>query len=236
MKYAELNEDTAREALRKQPVALLPIGAVEDHGPHLPLGTDTFLAAAIAEMVSKKLENSVVLPPVYYGQIWSLEDFPGSINVDNDALVNYIVSIGKSLFKQGVGTLAMINGHVGNSVALKSAARQLFEATGKKVFYLTYPGAEDIIPKVCESKRPHYPYFHACEIETSYMLYLSPEHVDMSKAIKNIPDFPSDFDYTPTPWRKIMDTAVMGDATLATAAKGKKIIDNVVENIINIIK
>lgn len=235
MDYAELNETKAKEILAKKPVALLPVGAVEDHGAHLPLGTDTFLAQGVAKMVDLRLENSIVLPPIYYGQIWSLRDFPGSINISEDVLAAYVVSIGQSLFGQGVETLAIINGHVGNTAALKTAARRLFEQYGMKVFYLTYPGAEKTIHEVCESERPHYPYFHACEIETSYMLYLSPERVDMVKAIKNIPVFPKDFDYTPTPWHEIMSTAVMGDATLATAEKGKAIIDQVVDSIVEIL-
>jgi creatinine amidohydrolase len=235
MEYAELNENEAREILVKSPVALLPVGAVEDHGAHLPLGTDTFLATGIAKMVDCRLENSILLPPVYYGQVWSLRNFSGSININDDVLTAYIVNIGQSLFLQGVKTLCIINSHVGNISALKNAARQLFEQYSMKIFYLTYPGAEQEISKVCKSERPHYPYFHACEIETSYMLYISPERVNMEKAVKNVPVFPKDFDYTPTPWSEIMKTAVMGDPTLATAEKGKAIIDEVVDNIVKIL-
>ena len=99
-----------------------------------------------------------------------------------------------------------------------------------KVYAFTYPGAEAVISRVCTSKRPHKAYFHACEIETSYMLYLCPEQVDMSKAISQYPVFPDDFDVTPHRWTEIMPTAVLGDATAATAEKGKEIIDAVVEN------
>jgi creatinine amidohydrolase len=97
-----------------------------------------------------------------------------------------IVDIGKSLSHQGVKILAIINGHMGNLVAMKDAARLLYESTVMKVLSLTYPGISDIEKEVRESHKAHSTYFHACEIETSYMLYLAPEHVIMDKAIRRI--------------------------------------------------
>ena len=67
------------------------------------------------------------------------------------------------------------------------------------------------------------------------MLYLAPDKVDMSKAIRQYPDFPEDFDYTPTRWSELFSTAVLGDATLATAEKGRAIIDSVVDNIVHLL-
>lgn len=234
--FSNLHEGEAREKLASDPIMLLPIGATEVHGDHLPLSTDTLLAEGVAQKVAGKLPNAMILPTIPYGQIWSLRDFPGSIDIGNDTLASFIADIGRSLDRFGITKLAIINGHVGNMEAIKRAARILWaEGCAIKVYYFTYPGAGGKINEVCDTPRPHPSYFHACEIETSYLLYIAPEHVDMSKAIKNYPDFPPDFDTSPSPWSRVMDTAVMGDATAATAEKGKAIIDHVVENIVEIL-
>ena len=194
MLLSELNQQSAAEAIHNGVTALLPIGATEVHGNHLPLGTDSFLAQGVAEKTAQKLGpgRGLVLPCVHYGQVWSLRATPGTM-------------------------------------------RQVWaQCPDMKVFSFTYPGAEEVIKRVCTSRRPHKAYFHACEIETSYMLYLCPERVDMGKAICQYPEFPADFDVTPWPWTDIMDVAVMGDATAATAEKGRAIIDVVVDNIVRL--
>jgi creatinine amidohydrolase len=233
--FAELREDEVKAAVEAAPVLLLPIGAVEVHGAHLPLLTDTLLAKGVAELVAKKIPGSLILPEISYGQVWSLQDFPGSISINDDTLAHYIADIGKSLDRAGVKKLAIINGHVGNLTAIKKAARMLYGICGIKVYYFTYPGAEAEIERVCETKRPHKTYFHACEIETSYMLYLAGSYVDMDKAVTNYPDFPPDFDSSPLPWSEVMATAVMGDPKAASMEKGKVIIDAVVDRIVRIV-
>ena len=130
-----------------------------------------------------------MLPTFTYGQVWSLRDVPGSINVNNEHLIAIITDIGKSLYKFGIRCFVMINAHLGNMVAIKEAARKLYdEHRDLKVYYFIYPGVGEITKKVRESKPMPGGYFHACEIETSYMLYLAPEHVRMEKAVD---DFPS---------------------------------------------
>jgi creatinine amidohydrolase len=233
--FAELHEDEVKAALEAAPVLFLPVGAVEVHGAHLPLATDTLLAKGVTELAAKKIPGSLILPEIPYGQVWSLRDFPGSINIDDDILARFIADIGKSLDRAGAKKLAIVNGHVGNVAAIKEAARLLYGTCGIKVYYFTYPGAEAEIERVCETRRPHKTYFHACEIETSYMLYLAGDHVDMSRAAPNYPDFPPDFDSSPSPWSKVLVTAVMGDPGAASAEKGKAIIDAVVDRIVRII-
>ena len=235
MYFAELYEDCVNDAIAAAPVLFLPLGAVEVHGAHLPLGTDTILAEEITKLAAKKISGSLILPAIPYGQVWSLRDFPGSIDIGNDTLIHFIADIGKSLDRAGAKKLAIINTHLGNMVAIKEAARILFRDCSIKVYYFTYPGSEKIIEQVCESKRPHKTYVHACEIETSYMLYLSKDKVNMKKAIINYPEFTPDFDNSPVPWSRVLKTAVMGDATKATVEKGKAIIDAVVNNIVDII-
>ncbi|RHW29916.1 creatininase family protein [Oceanobacillus profundus] len=235
MQFQYQNSFEVKDSIHKSKIAILPIGAVEAHGPHLPLGTDNLLAERLSEKLAERV-NAFVLPTLPYGQVWSLRNFPGSINISNDSLMNFLVDIGESLYKQGFTTFAMVNGHLGNGPALKDAARVLFENCPEmRVFYFFYPGMNKAAAEVRETKSSHNTYFHACEIETSYMLYLAPEHVDMDKAITDIPDIPIHADVTPTPWKEFTQTAVLGDAKLATEEKGKYIIDIAIENMAKLI-
>lgn len=233
MFLAELNQEDAAKIIGDGAIALLPMGATEVHGNHLPLGTDSFLAQAVAAKVAERLgeANSIVLPCLPYGQVWSLRSTAGTVDIPDPVLTPFLVNIAMSLYRAGVRKFGFINAHVGNYPAIKAAMREIWAQCDMKVYAFNYPGAEAVISQVCTTKRPHGAYFHACEIETSYMLYLCPDQVDMSKAISQYPHFPPDFDVTPTPWTDLMDIAVLGDATSATAEKGKAIIDAVVENI-----
>lgn len=235
MEFQYENSYEVKEKITSSSIAILPVGAVEAHGPHLPLGTDNLLAERVAQRVADKVE-AFVLPTLPYGQVWSLRHFPGSINVSNESLISIIVDIGESLYRQGFRTFAMVNGHLGNQPALKDAARVLFTSCpDMKVFYFFYPGMNQAAKEVRETDSAHATYFHACEIETSYMLYLAPEFVDMSKAIKDIPQIPEDADVTPTPWEVFTESAVLGDATLATMEKGQYIIDIAISNMVHML-
>ncbi|MFZ3578024.1 creatininase family protein [Virgibacillus sp. DJP39] len=229
------NSYDIKEQINNSKIAILPIGAVEAHGPHLPLGTDNLLAERLSEKLADRV-NGLLLPTLPYGQVWSLRNFPGSITISNESLIRFIVDIGESLFKQGFRTFAMVNGHLGNGTALKEAARVLYESCPEmKVLYLFYPGMNKAVAKIRETDSAHGTYFHACEIETSYMLYLAPEYVDMDKAITDIPTIPAHADVTPTPWEEFTESAVLGDAKLATKEKGKYVIDIALENMVKLV-
>lgn len=239
MKYGDLNQEEARVHLKEEQItALLPVGAVEVHGNHLPLDTDCCLAQGVAEKVEERLGSGqcVVLPCVPYGQVWSLGNVPGSIHIPDEVLTDYLYEIAKSLEHAGIKKLAVINGHVGNGNAIKTMIRRAAESLDMKIYQFTYPGSGAVIEKVCTSKRPHKVYFHADEIETSYMLYLCPEKVKMERAVSQEVIFPADYEYTPIRWSDFMNTAVLGDATAADAEKGRQIIDAVVEKIVAILE
>lgn len=236
MIFQNENSFEVKEKIQNSKVAILPIGAVEAHGPHLPLGTDNYLAERLSNRLAEKT-GAFVLPTLPYGQVWSLKNFPGSINVSNDSLISMLVDIGSSLYDQGFRVLAMINGHLGNAVALKEAARKLYSMhPDYKILYLFYPGVKKVTEEVRETSSAHSSYFHACEIETSYMLYLAGEYVDMSRAITDIPDIPMSADVTPTPWEEFTSTAVLGDAKIATSEKGEKIIEVAIANMVKLIE
>ena len=236
LKLADMNQADAAK-LVEQMIAVLPVGATEVHGDHIPLGTDSYLADALCRRLEERMgtDKILILPCVPYGQVWSLRAAKGTVDSPDSVLTPYLVNIAKSLYRAGVRRFAFVNAHVGNNNSVKAAMRQIWAETDMKVYGFTYPGAESAIREVCTTKRAHGAYFHACEIETSYMLYLCPERVEMSRAVCQYPEFPADFDATPIPWTDFMETAVLGDATAADAEKGRYIIDRVIENMARIL-
>lgn len=235
LQFQEQNSYDIEELIQQSKVAILPVGAVEAHGPHLPLGTDNYLAEELSKRLAQKV-SGWVLPTLPYGQVWSLRDFPGSLSLSNETLSRLVIEIGESLFRQGFRIFVLVNGHYGNAVALKEASRVLYERYPDcKVLALFYPGTKKVIREVRESEPVHESYFHACELETSYMLYLAEEYVDMSKAICDMPQLPPDADVTPTPWSEFTKTAVLGDATKATREKGRRIVEVAVDNMAKLV-
>lgn len=236
MQFSLENSFEVKKKIAENPVAILPIGAVEAHGPHLPLGTDNLLAERLAEKIAERV-NAFVLPVLPYGQVWSLKKFPGSLTVSNQTLISFLTDLGNSLRAQGFKILVLLSAHLGNMAALKEAARNLYEIDPDfTVFTFFYPGARQVMDLVREGKKVHPSYIHACEIETSIMLYLAEEFVDMEKAIKDVPRIPEEADLTPTPWEMFTRTAVLGDATLATKEKGKAIVEAAIENSVRFIE
>ena len=228
MKFELENSVEVEEKIRKLGAAILPIGAVEAHGPHLPLGTDNLLASRLADKLAERTD-SFVLPTLPYGQVWSLRNFPGSINVSNEALIRLLADIGEFI-SSGIPPI-----HHGQRPSRQcgcaEGSGENFIRTGTRIegVLLLYPGTKEITAEVREASAAHGSYMHADEIETSYMLYLAGEYVDMSKAIDGAPHIPVEADFTPTPWEEMTASAVLGDATLATREKGERIIERSLE-------
>ncbi|WP_322799162.1 creatininase family protein [Thermoflexus sp.] len=235
LRWELLSGAEAQRCLRERRLAILPIGALEAHGPHLPTGTDNLLATAIAERVAERV-GGVLLPVLPYGQVWSLQDFPGSLSISAETLTRLLVELGLSLQRQGAALLAIINGHVGNGPALQAAARQLYQQKGPLTYVFTYPGLGEIALQVCSSRPLPGGYFHADEIETSMALYVAPDLVRMDQAAPEEPQLPPDFLYRPVPWSEITRTGVLGDPTQATPEKGAALIEGIVERIVAVLR
>lgn len=151
LRWDQLTGEEVHQRLKERRLVILPLGAVEAHGPHLPTGTDNLLAAAIAERVAERV-GGVLLPLLPYGQVWSLQDFPGSLSISSETLANLVVELGMSLQRQGVALLALINGHMGNVPALQAAARRLYQQKGPLTYIFTYPGLSELSIQICSSR------------------------------------------------------------------------------------
>lgn len=215
-------------------VVILPVGAIEQHGPHLPTLTDTLLVTSVLDATLRRLPESVrawALPPLNYGKSNEHIGFPGAISLSAQTLLAVLHDIARSVHAAGFRRLAFMNGHGGNQALLEMAARDIRAATGLMCFCLQ-PGlyVNAPFPITPEEQRLG---FHAGELETALMLALAPELVQMEKAVKHFAPFPESdtplFFFAPasTAWltRDWSPSGVFGDATLGTAEKGQAMLE-----------
>lgn len=149
-------------AVPSTPMVLIPVGSLEQHGPHLPLDTDT----RIAEAVASEIEGTLVAPPICYGSSGEHEGFTGTVSVGHAALTALLVEVGRSIFRWS-GRVVFVNGHGGNARALVDAVTLLrYEGRDAAWFACAVPGADA----------------HAGRTETSLLLHLAPDAVRLSAA------------------------------------------------------
>lgn len=209
--------------------AILPCGAIEQHGPHLPLDVDYFDAFYLAKKVAEACKDPkpFVLPPIPFGVSYHHSEFKGTISVTNNSLSALVYDIGMSLAHNGIKKIVILNGHGDNAPTLTYAAQMINRDA--KIFVCVDTGeTSDIdIYKLIETNND----IHAGEIETSTSLALRPDLVDMDKAVDETLDLDNEFlDFTSdrgVSWyahtKRLSSSGVMGNATLGTREKGEKI-------------
>ena len=204
--------------------AVLPVGAIEQHGPHLPLSTDWFQGEIVARQVADRLD-AYLLPGMPFGCSQAHTGFRGTVSVAPETLGAVVKDVANSLLEQGFRRIAVLNFHGGNLV-LKLAVRDLnlSQSLGKVV--LVSPG-QDAGAKLDEVLEGYADEQHAGELETSVMLHAAPEQVGPSR-VDHVPDVgPAYFDYLPM--KDFCPDGVWGRSGLATAAKGRLAIDAMVD-------
>jgi creatinine amidohydrolase len=237
--WVELKEVAARN-----PVVVVPIGSVEDHGPHLPLDTDNFLIWSICEEAARRAAGDILLMPIIpYGFETHHMDFPGTIDIEMEHLLHFVLDVTKSVARHGFNRILIADGHGSNMPILDLVARRTILETDALCAPFLWPSlALDKIRGVRESGRGGMS--HACELETSVYLYLDSERVQMDKACKEMEQPASDFIWSdllnPGPvrmmdwWTRFSKTGINGDPTLATVEKGRVIFESVVENLVKL--
>ena len=240
--WGEFTWPDAEEVLNRVDVALLPVGAIEQHGPHLPLDTDAFDADYMARKVAQACSDPkpLVLPLIPYGVSYHHDDFPGTISVTNDTFARLIYDVGVSAARNGIKKLVIINGHGGNAPSLNHAAQMINRDTHIFVCVDTGETSDVDIDKIVDTPND----VHAGEIETSTSLANRPHLVQMDKAVPGIPQFSSRYlDFTSArgvPWHahtsKISNSGVMGDPTKATAEKGRKIWETMIVHMVALVE
>ncbi|MFN3323620.1 MAG: creatininase family protein [Bryobacteraceae bacterium] len=233
-----------RELVRRQPVVILPIGSVEDHGYHLPLDVDNFLIWNICEEAARRAGGEILLmPQIPYGFETHHMDFPGTIDIRMEHLLNFVLDVTKSIAHHGFERILIADGHGSNMPILDLVARRTVLETNALCGAFIWPSlAPKAIAQARESGRGGMA--HACELETSVYLHLDPTRVQMDKAQKEqgLPE--SEFIWMDLmegsgvllmdEWTRFSKSGVVGDPTLATAEKGKFIFEAVVNALVRL--
>ncbi len=217
----QFDPDLRKIIRKKKQTAIIPIGSIEQHGPHLPISTDSDIVTEIASRLSEKIKG-ILLPTITYGI--SDEHFPFfNLSIKKSTLSRILEDICESLIKNGISKIVIINGHYGNLDSLKDFERKQKTRRKIKIFsYWKYMDKE---------------FDHAGNVETSIMLAIS-KNVNMKKAKRG---FQTDGmskqqvskinKLAQKSFPKVTGNGVWGDPTRSSARLGRKIIKEVVDNL-----
>lgn len=227
--------------LAEQPLILIPVGATEQHGPHLPLGVDAYLSTGIAKIVASKV-GGLVCPGIAYGARSMPRSgggpfFPGTINLDGITLIQLIRDIAREWHRHGVRKLCFFDGHFENhwfiNEGIELAQRDCTDAS-LKIMRLQYWDffTNQTLGKVFPSGDfSSIALEHAAVIETSLMLHLYPELVRTDLIPDNPSANPPPFDMFPPPRDFVTQSGNLITAAGSSAEKGRIMIDQATDDI-----
>ncbi len=248
-RYEELTWPEINDAVDRGLIPLLPVGTIEQHGPHLPIKIDRWTATSICDEAARRApQRLIVMPPVSYGYTSHVMDFPGTITIHHETFIRYVVDICKSLAYHGFKKIMIVNGHGSNSVPLELASRRTMLETDAWVamsnWWLMTEANSEFRERWRESAFPGGA-AHAGEAETSIALHLDADAVRLDLAVDQVTDTtaqeskyhwvdlwgagPIRMDgWTST----YTEDGTQGTATLGTAEKGRLLFEEAVNNII----
>jgi len=224
-------------------IIILPVGSLEQHGPHLPMNVDVVIPKNLATMTAEQVE-SLVLPPIAYGYkshptSGGGQLFPGTTSLDGTTLINLTLDILRETYRHGGRRFLMLNGHYEN-VSFLTEAVELFirEADGARVVILSWwdQVSDVMVDKLfAEAGFPGWDTEHAAITETSLMLYFSPELVREDKIIDDQSERKPTYSIFPPPDDIIPKSGVLYKATYASREKGEELAKHVVDKIVKIV-
>jgi len=216
--------------------AVLAVGSTECHGDHLPYGTDTLVAEHLAEAVAERVEGLLVLPPLPFGMSMHYASFPVAVSLSTETLMRVLREVFDSLRRHGLLRLLIVNGHDGNAAAIEAATREFrVDHPEMRIAVLEawWETAADLLPP--GTFEAWGGLGHGGEGETSMMLAVAPELVEMSRARGVVPDLPP---HVQVKWvfKELTPYAVTGDPTKATAEKGRRMRDALVDLLVSFLR
>ncbi len=229
--FADLCGPDLAAAITSSTVVLQPIGSVEHHGSHLPLATDALVVDALARAVASDEPDldMLVLPTLYYGlsteHVWA----PGTVSLSPSTLLALLDDVGASVARAGAQRLAFLNGHGGNTHLLRVAAREIRARYHLYTFLLQgYAPPEHGGPP--PDPKEEGLSIHGSQAETSVVLHIRPDLVDMARAERSVPSWVNEYGHlgitggSEFAWLSddLSPTGVVGDPTLATSDKGQE--------------
>lgn len=241
--YSQMSEADIKAADTSDWIAVLPLGAHEQHGPHLPFETDTIIASGIACALAENIEDKLpvtFLPVETVGYSIEHMDFEGSKTLAFDEAVKRWIEIGEKLASQGINKMMILNAHGGNSPLMTIVATEL--RVRFNMFCVATSWTRFIVPGDVISHEEKAYGIHGGDIETSVVLALAPEAVDMNKA-EDFPNFQQvlseDYKYLKAygphafGWKAqdLNVSGVNGNASVATVSKGEALIAQAVNGL-----
>src|SRR5262245_46709295 len=231
-----LTTDDVRALDKAQAAVVVVIGAIEQHGPHLPTGTDLALGVSMLTLALERLDPFVqlwVLPPLAYGRSVEHESFAGTVSLSQETLAAIVHDIAASAERSGFRRLVLFNSHGGNVSVLETVARDARRRTGLMVFPFSMFRIGLTYPPISDEEAAWGT--HAGEWETSMMLALTPELVDMSRAARargyatfeQPPEHLGLLGPIPFAWSTddVSATGAIGDPRTATVERGREILE-----------
>lgn len=202
------------------PFVIWPVGSTEQHGPHLPVATDTMIAEAVALETAKR-SRGLVLPGLNLGYAWVWKGVSASLTLEFDTYRLVMRDVVASLEDWGVKAVYIMSGHGANGQAIKHAVRDTIHGKHDvQVLYGMYSGLGTMMAEAESTTWAGD--LHAEEIETSLILAIAPELVHMDRAAADYPPVPPDYGQSATSMGHVMRSGVFGDPTKATAEKGRR--------------
>ncbi|MBD3229830.1 MAG: hypothetical protein GF329_16730 [Candidatus Lokiarchaeota archaeon] len=235
MLFENLTWKEIEDYLDHNKVIIIPTGVYEEHGHHLPVSTDNIIGYHIAEKVGENLDL-LVAPLVPFGVSRKTRGFPGSVMIQFETFKHLIEDILTVYIENGFKKLILFSFHGSSNhlMALKEAAyivKRLYASDDDLHIYII--SSHDLADGKIISLLKTMP-IHSGELETSVMLYLAENLVDLDKMVKEDPQFPKfELLLTGKPWMK---SGVMGDPEKADKEKGRKIVEISIENLASKIK
>lgn len=251
-RYEKLTWPEINEAIGQRQVCIVPCGAVEQHGEHLPLDVDLMCPGSIARGVGELMSDKVlVLPIIAYGYTGHVMDFPGTINTHYETFIRQVLDVTKSLAFHGFKKIILLNGHGSNMPNLDLAARRTNLETDGECVLVAWWHLLTVDPEFLPNWREGtYPgsCAHACELETSLYLYLDEDGVRKDKIKNDISDLNTDgnpyiwgelFGHGPgalTSWTSsYSNMGVIGEPELATKEKGEQVYKEAVSQLAGLV-
>jgi creatinine amidohydrolase len=246
LRWEENTSPALAAAVARDPVVIMPVGSVEQHGQHLAVGCDANSAEAVALRAAEGLERGerpvLVLPTLWYGYSPHHMAFAGTVTLRSQTFLAAVQDVVESVLRQGVRRVLILNGHGGNVSSLDVAASRLGEAWHGKARIATATYFHLAAARQGEFRQSESGGMgHACEFETSVQLALHPELVDMAAAVSCYPRPPSarqstDLFGTSTvrsyhDFKDLSASGTLGDPGLASREKGETILRICVEEL-----
>jgi creatinine amidohydrolase len=233
MTWEEYRDEVSRS------VIILPVGSLEQHGPHLPLGVDVVIPTSLAKMVCQELD-AMVLPPLVYGYKaeGGGQQFPGTTSLDGTTLINLTLDILRETYRHGGRRFLVLNGHYENTAFVTEGVELFLRGAGEaRVVLLSWwdQVPDELIDELFAGTGfPGWEVEHAAITETSLMQYFTPELVREHKIIDDKAERTPAYSIFPPPDHTIPKSGVPYKATFASREKGEKLAKQLVDTIVQI--